>query len=155
MGQEHKQLILRPSKVKWGVIFALSVATAVIAAATIGIALAMVILAYGASIRLRASRSFLRLEGGGFSYKAPLRAARHRWADVGEFRVRRILGGRMVCCDINLTFRKPLEGKKDERAVLRLPDNYGMKPQALAGLMNEWRQSAISAQGEASHESVE
>jgi len=88
--------------------------------------------------------SYLHIRGNGFEYcslfrKSPLIL----WQDVSDFRVVRIppSGKRMVVFDWDAApgygarrFNRSLIGATDG-----LPDSYGLRPEELAELLNDWR----------------
>lgn len=100
-------------------------------------------------VQLLPGASYLRLTDEGFEFCAIFRKSPLiPWGDVSEFRVAKLppAGNRMVVFDwktrpqgrvrkINRTLAGATDG---------LPDNYGMKHQALADLMNERRSRALS-----------
>ena len=93
-------------------------------------------------VNLRPSASWLRLQDDGFIYcslfrKSPL----IRWTEVSAFRVADVAGREIVVFDWSL---KPRSGFRRFNRVLGgasdgLPDTYGLKAEALAGLLNQWR----------------
>ena len=101
-----------------------------------------------AVVSLFPGASYLRLTDEGFELCAAFRKTPMiPWGDVSEFRVARLpRGGRMVVFD----WRKERTGglQKISRTLVGanagLGQQYGMKHQALADLMNEWRSRALA-----------
>ena len=100
-------------------------------------------------VQLLPGASYLRITPEGFEFCAIFRRSPLiRWGDVSEFRVAKLPpgGNRMVVFDWKT---RPQGGvRKINRALAGatdgLPDNYGMKHQALADLMNERRSRALA-----------
>ncbi len=98
-------------------------------------------------VQLFPGASYLRITKEGFQFCALFRKSPlFLWRDVSTFRVARLppAGSRMVVFDWSA---KPERGVRSfNRAVAGatdgLPDNFGMKHQALADLLNEWRSRA-------------
>jgi len=91
-------------------------------------------------VQLLPRAAYLHLEPGGFTFCSLFRKHSVPWTDVTEFAVARIGFNRLVgwdyrpgCCRYTRTasISKAISG-----CEAALPDNYGMKPQALAELLN-------------------
>jgi hypothetical protein len=89
--------------------------------------------------------STLRLDQQGMQVWQGLKTSTHRWADVSEFSVVDV-GMRMVVFDDMaiadgsvVQFNRSVTGRGGG-----LPDSYGMPPEHLAWLLNEWRARALA-----------
>jgi hypothetical protein len=150
---EPLELVLRPSRRKTILLLLISlvfVAIGVVALANRkwGVGLSSTIFfgfgAVVAAIQLRPEASYLKLTPQGFVIcslfrKSPLIP----WAQVRNFRVGSLppAGKRMVLYDSDSSSHQVLRGLSRGLAGASdgLPDNYGMKYQELADLMNAWK----------------
>jgi hypothetical protein len=110
------------------------------------------IIMFGAAIPVMAllmlRGASLRLDGEGLEVRQGWRRSRTRWADTGIFEVAMLAtaivvyddaavkGGKMALINASLTGRSS-----------GLPDTYGLSPEALAGLLNQWRGRALAVGG--------
>jgi hypothetical protein len=100
-------------------------------------------------VQLLPSSSYLRLTSEGFGVRNLFRSHRYRWSDVTAFGVGRIAGNKMVVFD----FAEGYTGQRAGRALATaisgvegaLPDTYGRSAEALAELLNDWREEALRA----------
>ena len=155
-------MVLRPARAKW---IAIAVIFAAMAAASFYAALAdsaagdarMIFIGFGvfsllgvvgAGACLSPRGAYLELSPEGFSFRAPLRGVRaYAWRDVEGFDVLEQDGAAFVM--FRLTERARAERRESVWArVMRvatqadgnLPDTYGLGPEPLAALLNEWRE---------------
>ena len=150
-------LILLPSKRRWGAVLAIGLA--LMAASLFSIrdqpAVGWISLAFFgactlvAAVQLLPGASALKLDQEGFVVRNLFREWRTRWEDIGPFRVVRLVFWHMVGFDRVI----PAGGNPVARinstlvgAAETLPETYGLAPERLAALMNEWRDRA-SRQG--------
>jgi hypothetical protein len=162
----EETLKLVPSKRKWivlGSVFVLfAVGFAVLYASTprvdpsddspLVIGSLIVLFAVGAAasfMMLLPGRAYLLLTPEGFTAHNVFKSRTFRWAEIDSFSVMPFRGTRLV------VFTLSPEGKlRTVESVWRklnkavgggddnLPDTYGMSPEALADLMNQWRKKA-------------
>lgn len=92
--------------------------------------------------------SYLKLEANGFTVCTFWRKQHYRWDAVSAFGVTTIAHNRFVAFDFIVDEDRP-KGASINVAISgaesSLPDTYGMRADALATLMNEWRERALSA----------
>jgi hypothetical protein len=94
-------------------------------------------------------RSYLRLEADGFEIKTPFRTRRFAWRDVTPFVPVRLSYASLVAFRARAAPDAALpptpEPTKADIAsgAEALPENYGRDQDALAALMNEWRERAL------------
>ena len=150
------ELVLRPSRAK--TILLLLVALVFVAIGVFaladrewGVGLSCTIFfglgAVIAAIQLRPGAAYLRLTEEGFVVCSMFRAgALVPWNRVSNFRVGSLplAGKKMVVYDSSSPTKRGLRQINRELigASDGLPDNYGMKYDALAALMNDWRARA-------------
>jgi hypothetical protein len=93
--------------------------------------------------------SYLRVSPDGFTMCSLFRAHSFRWSDVCGFSVGRVGVNRMVVFDFSDEFRGTPRLRKVAIALAghegALPDSYGMPLEALARLMNEYRDQGIAS----------
>lgn len=95
--------------------------------------------------------SYLKLDRDGFTFAALFRTTRVGWTEVSPFTAGYISVNRMVQFDLS-DERLNADGTRTTAAIARgltgasgaLPDTYGMKADALAELMNRWRERALA-----------
>ncbi|HET9789479.1 MAG TPA: hypothetical protein VFP47_20255, partial [Pyrinomonadaceae bacterium] len=79
----------------------------------------------------------------GFTVRTLYRSEKYRWAEVERFGVTRIGGNKMVGFDFSREYDKHHVGRQVAAGISgyegALPDTYGMKPERLAELLNEWK----------------
>lgn len=88
-------------------------------------------------------RSRLRLSPDGFTFGSMRRISTYRWSDVAAFFPLRVAGNDRVC----FTFSKEFGGETKLRRINQdfggfdrfLPNDYGMKADQLADLLESWR----------------
>lgn len=91
--------------------------------------------------------STLRLDAQEMQIWQGLKTSRHRWADVSAFSVVDV-GSPMVVFDDDRTMTGGGVAQFNRDMIGRgggLPDTYGMTPEDLAWLLNEWRERALQA----------
>jgi hypothetical protein len=90
--------------------------------------------------------SHLRLTKEGFEVKSLYRARTYSWSDVHDFRVYEVENKKMVGFDLSDSHPTGATTRKVSSALTGvedgLPDTYGMKAEALARLMDEWKSRA-------------
>ena len=148
------EAVLRPSKKKFALLLIVGLAFVamgvfILRSGDLFLGLSCTVLfGLGAAIfavQLRPGASYLKLTPEGFEVCSLYRVARLvRWSEVSTaFRVVRLppQGHRMVVYDSTVSTKQGL--RNINRGLVGasdgLPDTYGLKPQALADLMNEWR----------------
>jgi hypothetical protein len=97
-----------------------------------------------ALVQFLPNASYLLLTSGGFLVCSAFRKSMYGWGDVARFRAIAVYRNQMVGFD----FAPGYTGQRAARwvagamagAEAALPDTYGMSPQALADLMNDWRE---------------
>lgn len=99
-------------------------------------------------VNILPNASYLHLTPDGFEVKSLYKLRSYAWSDVHDFRVYDVSDiSKLVGFDLsdshpaNKTARKissTVAGVEDS-----LPDNYGMKAEALARMMNEWKAHAV------------
>ncbi len=94
-------------------------------------------------VQLWPNSSYLLLEADGFTVRSLYRSHKYGWADVDYFAVTRIGVNKMVAFDFASDYEK---GRRARRMAVgisgyegALPDRYGMRPEQLADLLNEWK----------------
>lgn len=95
--------------------------------------------------------SYLKLDREGFEFAAMFRKTCITWSDVSPFAAGYISANKMVLFE--LTEGSPGAPSRRIASIARnlagaagaLPDTYGMKAEALADLMNRWRDRALSS----------
>lgn len=152
-GSNAEGLVLRPSKWKMAGFLVLCAGFTAIAALMVRDGRAMgwfVGLFFGLGVVVFAAMllpgaAYLKIDREGFQFCSLYRASpKIAWREVSAFRVAAVppAGNRLVVFDwhrpgVKRTMRelnRSLVGASDG-----LPDSYGMKPQALADLLNQWR----------------
>lgn len=94
------------------------------------------------AVQLIPGSSYLKIGREGFEFRALWRGAVLRWSDIEEFGVTRFTAHRMVGFRFSPSYdRRRLAGLRRLNAALlgyeaALPDNYGMKHEELAALLN-------------------
>ena len=150
----HDEIILHPSRGKWGLIavvcaFATVCGVLMVVDGAEGGWLVLVASGLGtlvAAVLLIPGAAYLRLNQDGFEYRGPLRRRCCRWDEVTELEAYGPVSYPMVCCNL-----ADPRGVPWYRRLLRpwnpyalwLPDTYGMDAVELAALMNELRAAAI------------
>ncbi len=86
--------------------------------------------------------SFLRLDSKGFVMRSLYRETRYAWADVAGFGVAIAGVRRMVGFNFSPGYERSGKGRRLSKALsgweAALPDNYGLRLERLAALMNEY-----------------
>lgn len=97
-----------------------------------------------------ARRNFLRLDPDGFTVATPLLTRPYRWAEVDRFFAVGAGGSGSVA--FRLAAASPRRRRGSQRLTRRmfgyddtLPQTYGMAPERLAALMNDWKARATGA----------
>lgn len=159
LGEMHNQntLILRPSKIRTGLILALTLAFTVIGGWMVhghrrGGWFAAIVFGLGSlvcALQLLPGSSYLLLEPDGFTVRTLYRSQRYGWAEVERFGVTRIGGNKTVAFDFSSRYERWRVGRQVAAGISgyegMLPDTYGMKAEQLAGLLNEWKARAGDA----------
>lgn len=99
-----------------------------------------------AGIQFIPGSGHLRLRRDGFEFRSLWRTKSYRWADVANFQTAEFYRKRFVVWDWAPGFEKPRAASlhaKFAGVESGLPDSYGLKPNELATLMNEWRARAL------------
>ena len=102
-----------------------------------------------ALLSLMPNATYLRLDSEGFTMCSMYRAHSFRWADVSGFAVRRVFTNTMVMFNFEPAYvRTP--GLRSFNVELvgfeaGLPDNYGLKHQELADLLNRFKEASHGA----------
>lgn len=95
------------------------------------------------ALQLLPDSSYLLLGPDGFTVRTLYRTQKYRWAQVEHFGVTRIGGNKTVGFDFSSKYGKYHVGRQVAAGISgyegSLPDNYGMKPERLAELLNEWK----------------
>lgn len=102
-------------------------------------------------VQLLPGASYLKLDRDAFTFTALFRATRVEWTDVSSFSTGYVGPNRLVLFDLSDT-RIDTTSKRVSATLSRgltgasgaLPDTYGMKPEALAEVMNTWRERALA-----------
>lgn len=153
----QRELILRPGMFRAGALIAGGAALAAfgIAMWVVGggwprvyLGLAVPFLALGAYMRM-SPRMWLHLSPTGFAYGTLLRRHAYHWSDVAAFGVSRFASLDHVV----FVFAPDYAGEERVRRINQdfgafdrfLPDTYGQRPEALAELLDSWRQSHAAA----------
>jgi hypothetical protein len=153
----HNILILRPSKIKVGLILALCLAFTVGGGWMIhghrrGGWFAAIVFGLGSlicALQLLPGSSYLLLEPDGFTVRTLYRSQKYGWAEVERFGVTRIGGNKTVAFDFSRRYERWRMGRQVAAGISgyegMLPDTYGMKAEQLAGLLNAWKTRAGDA----------
>jgi len=100
------------------------------------------------AVLLLPNSAYLRIGPDGFTVCSLFRAHSYTWSDVGPFTVGRIGGNRMVVFDFSEHYRRVPRARKVALAIAghegALPDSYGMPLEALAELLNEYREQHVA-----------
>lgn len=156
MTDDSDTLLLRPSRTKWLLLLAVSLAFTVGGAFMIrdGSAQGWFVLAFFGLCTLVAialllpSSAYLRLTRDGFEVRSLFRASLTRWADVGEFRAGRIGVNAMVVFNYAPSYARARTARAMASVLTgvegALPDTYGYRVADLARLLNDWRSRALS-----------
>jgi hypothetical protein len=101
-------------------------------------------------VQLLPSASWLKLTDEGLQIRSLFRTAKLvRWQDVAGFFPGRMHGNAYVFFNYSLEYPKQSTARKIAGALVgaegMLPDTYGMKAEALAALLEEWRMSALAS----------
>lgn len=101
------------------------------------------------AISLLSNANYLRLDSDGFTMCSLYRAHTYRWADVTGFGVGRILTNKMVMFNFDPTYERT-PGLRSFNVNLvgyeaGLPDSYGLTHEALADLLNEYKNASREA----------
>lgn len=153
LGNMYSQntLILRPSKIRMGLFLALCLAFTVVGGLMIyGNQRAgwYVVIVFGLgslvfAVQLLPGSSYLLLEPDGFTVRALYRSQKYGWAEVERFGVTHIGGNKTVAFDFSSEYGKGRVARRVAAGISgyegALPDTYGMKPEQLAELLNEWK----------------
>lgn len=95
------------------------------------------------AVQLLPGSSYLLLEPDGFTVRTLYRLQKYRWAEVERFGVTRIGGNKTVAFDFSGQYGKDRVARQVAAGISgyegTLPDTYGMKPEQLAELLNEWK----------------
>ena len=163
-----EEMILRPSKVKWGVLFLIGFLFAAGGVWMIqdgepkGWLVALIFGSFTAIaiVPLFSPHAYLRLDRNGFEQAFMGRSFSCDWRDVSEFHVWSMRHGFFVTNRFVGFTRREDEGKlitKFNKAMVggasQLSDTYGMKAQDLANLMNAYRVQAMARKSSSSRSS--
>ena len=144
-------LILRPSKIRMGLFLAICLAFTVGGGWMIygdreGGWFVAIVFGLGSLVfaaQLLPDSSYLLLGPDGFTVRTLYRSQKYRWAQVERFGVTRIGGNKTVAFDFSREYRKYHVARQVAAGISgyegTLPDTYGMKPERLAELLNEWK----------------
>jgi hypothetical protein len=95
------------------------------------------------ALQLLPGSSYLLLEPDGFTVRTLYRSQKYGWAEVERFGVTRIGGNKTVAFDFSSQYGKYRVARQVAAGLSgyegTLPDTYGMKPERLAELLNEWK----------------
>ena len=157
------EMLLRPSRLKWLVVFLASAAFAAMGGYIVwddpGVPigwLCMIFFGGGALLALWVvvtGGGFLRLHEQGFEQRTLFRTIDREWRQISAFGVARIRTGALSSKQMVVYDEATLSGASKvvggiSRAIAGassgLGDNYGMKPQKLAELMNAFRARALA-----------
>ena len=153
---ERDRLILRPSMRKWWWVVLIAIAFTAIGVFMIAEGnwrgwLVSGIFAFGLALSglfFLPGSAYLELRPDGFTVCTFWRKQDYRWDAVSAFGVTTIAHNRFVAFDFIADEDRP-KGAGIAAAVSgaesSLPDTYGMRADALATLMNEWRERALSS----------
>ncbi len=148
-----REVVLKPSRTKLIFFLALSLGFVAIGVAAlcegdleVGISITLLfgLAALVFAIQLHPDASYLRLTPEGFYVRSLFRMSPLvPWSEAGDFRVETLPPARTRMVVYDSTNPKSQGLRKFNRAFVGatdgLPDSYGMKAEALAALMNEWR----------------
>lgn len=91
--------------------------------------------------------SYLKLESDGFTTCSMFRACKVRWADVTTFVVGRVFPNKMVMFNFEPTYSRTQKLRAFNVGLVgfeaSLPDNYGLKAEELAELLNKFKQASL------------
>lgn len=94
-------------------------------------------------LQLLPNSSTLLLEPDGFTVRSLYRSHKYKWDDISHFAVTRIGVNKMVAFDFSGSYEKGQRARQLSAGLSgyegALPDSYGMKPEHLAQLLNEWK----------------
>jgi hypothetical protein len=104
-----------------------------------------VVIAIATTLLLLPASGMLTLTATGFSFRFLFRSRFYRWSDASYFRV--INDGQFAEAGPKYEYKKvwfsfTTDGVKSDDS--NLPENYGLPPEALAALMRQWRERALS-----------
>lgn len=96
------------------------------------------------AVQMLPGASRLRLDRDGFTVTSLFRSSTVHWSEVSRFFVARIGGRAMVCWEYNAAVPHAVRSRRVSRALAGveagLPDTYGLTPEALVKLLEDWRQ---------------
>lgn len=150
-GNKNQEMLeLRPSRTKWGVTALAGLGCLVFGGVALAdgmdigwAAVGLAVLILGSSVfQLLPGRGNLTLTPEGFEVKTPRGTLFYPWQAVGNFRTARFLLAQGVVYDITDPEKMPEQVKVTEKNIDaggQLPDSYGMNPEDLAALMNNWQ----------------
>jgi hypothetical protein len=100
------------------------------------------------ALQLLPGTSRLRLDQNGFTVTSLFRSSTVRWSEVARFFVAQVGGRAMVCWDYAGAVPHSTASRRLSRALAGveagLPDTYGLSAEALASLLEDWRQRHAS-----------
>ena len=95
------------------------------------------------AFQLLPDSSYLLLGPKGFTVRTLYRSHKYGWAEVERFGVTRIGANKTVAFDFSGEYGKYHVARQVAAGISgyegALPDTYGMKPERLAELLNEWK----------------
>ena len=152
----EQDLLLRPSMRKWTLLVGVGLAFTVIGVWMIWDGEGegwFVALFFGACLAVGLlnfvpGSAYLRLTKDGFRARSLWRRFEYRWSDVEDFRVFNVSGNALVVFNVTSPTKRSLVeslSKNLSGGHAGLPDTYGLKAQALADLMNQWKAASETA----------
>jgi len=90
--------------------------------------------------------SYLKLDGVGFETSSLFRKHKYNWDDISHFGVGKISNNTMVMFNFSSSYQKARNARKIASMISgaegALHDNFGMKAEELAQLMNEYKRAS-------------
>lgn len=100
------------------------------------------------AVQMLPGASRLRLDRDGFTVTSLFRSSTVRWSEVSRFFVAQVGGRAMVCWDYAGAVPRSTASRRLSRTLAGveagLPDTYGLNAEALAELLEDWRQRHAS-----------
>lgn len=103
------------------------------------------------AVQMLPGASRLRLDRHGFTFTSLFRSSTVPWSEVSGFFVAPVGGRAMVCWEYAANVPRDVRSRRLSRALAGveagLPETYGLRAEALAELLEDWRRRHASPTG--------